>query len=303
MSSTIDQAAGAVPPIGTVAEVVDETSRRARPTLSIGFGLLLVLGPLVASLVARFFVSRHGTLLFAYPSVLKPSSAHILGTDAQGRDVFVNVVYGTLPTFEIGLLAGFVAVCVGTVLGVVSGYLGGIVDSVVRGAADVMLGIPPLAILVVVAALWGALSVTQLGIAIAVLSWPLPARAIRAQILSLREQGFVTMSRLSNRSAASIMFLEILPNIFPYVTATFVGLVSGSLLNAIGLELLGLGPVGVTTLGSMLQSALTYGAISQGLWWWWAPPTVLLVLLFLGLFALSLTVDRISNPRLVGARG
>jgi peptide/nickel transport system permease protein len=302
MSSTVEQAAGAVPAIGVVPPA-PETRGRARPTFAFAIGVLLVLGPLVASFVARIFVSRHGTMLFAYQGVLKPSSAHVLGTDAQGRDVLASIVYGIVPTFEIGLLAGLVGVCVGTVLGVVSGYLGGLVDSAIRGVADVMLGIPPFAVLVVIAALWGSLSVTWLGIAIALLSWPLPARAIRSQILSLREQGFVVMSRLSNRNAASIMFLEILPNMLPYVTATFVGLVSGGLLTAIGLELLGLGPVGVITLGSMLQSALTFGAISQGIWWWWAAPTVLLVLLFLGLFLLSLSVDRISNPRLAGTRG
>jgi peptide/nickel transport system permease protein len=303
MSATAERASGALPSVGGPSQTqAQRRTRRARPTLALIVGLLLVLGPLVASFIARLFVSRHGTLLFAYNVVQKPSSAHILGTDAQGRDIFASIVYGLVPTFEIGLLAGFVAVVIGTMLGVVSGYLGGVGDSAVRGVCDVMLGIPPLAILVIVAALWGSLSVAWLGVAIALLSWPLPARATRAQILSLREGGWVTMNRLSNRSAIAIMFLEILPNMLPYVMATFVGLVSGCLLNAIGLELLGLGPVGVTTLGSMLQSALTFGALSEGIWWWWAPPTVLLVLLFLGLFLLSLSVDRISNPRLAGGR-
>jgi peptide/nickel transport system permease protein len=301
MSTTVNQSATA--PLPGVAPMLPLPARSRRtPWLSVAVGLLLALGPLLASLVLRLFVARHDVTIFAFSTVLKPSSAHPLGTDGQGRDVFAAVVYGVLPTFEIGLLAGIVGVLIGTIFGVVSGYLGGAVDTVIRGVADVLLGIPPFAVLVVVAALWGSLSIAWLGIAIALLSWPLPARAIRAQILSLREQGFVVMSRLSNRSAAAIMFLEILPNMLPYVAATFVGLVSGGLLTAIGLELLGLGPIGVTTLGSMLQSALTYGAISQGLWWWWAPPTVLLVLLFLGLFLLSLTVDRISNPRLLRTR-
>jgi peptide/nickel transport system permease protein len=303
MSATADQAAGAVPSVGGPSPIhVNRRTRRGRPALAVVVGLVIVLGPLASSFIARLFVSRHGTLLFAYGVVQRPSSAHILGTDGQGRDMLASLVYGVVPTFEIGLLAGFVAVVIGTVLGVVSGYLGGVGDSLVRGISDVMLGIPPLAILVIVAALWGSLSVTWLAVAIALLSWPLPARATRAQILSLREGGWVTVSRLSNRSAIAIMFLEILPNMLPYVMATFVGLVSGCLLNAIGLELLGLGPAGVYDLGSMLQSALTFGAISEGVWWWWAPPTVLLVLLFLGLFLLSLSVDRISNPRLAGRR-
>ena len=300
MSAVADRAPAPLPGVG-VSQPRTAT-RRLRLGVTLGIGLMLALGPLVASLVARPFFSHSDLNLFAYTTVVKPSSAHLLGTDGQGRDVLASMVYGIVPTFEIGLLAGLVGVVVGTVLGVVAGYLGGIVDSAIRLVADLMLGIPAFAMLVVIAALFGTLSVTWLGIAIALLSWPLPARAIRSQILSLREQGFVVMNRLSNRSSFSIMFLEIVPNMLPYVMSTFVGLVSGGLLTAIGLELVGLGPVGVTDLGTVLQAAITYGAISQGLWWWWAPPAVLLVMLFLGLFLVSLTVDRISNPRLAGAR-
>jgi peptide/nickel transport system permease protein len=85
--------------------------------------------------------------------------------------------------------------------------------------------------------------------------------------------------------------------------STFVGLVSQALFTATALELLGLGPVGVNDIGTTLGSAVTYGAVSQGLWWWWAPPAIVLVMLFLGLFMISLTIDQISNPRLGGQRG
>jgi peptide/nickel transport system permease protein len=302
MSATLENA----PPVGAAAGAgLQPPPKKGRTHLGLALvcGVVLALGPLVASWIARPFVSRHEVLLFAYTVTLRPSSAHLLGTDGQGRDVFASLVYGISPTLEIGLLAGVIGVIIGTVLGVAAGYFGGFFDITVRTFSDVMLCIPAFALLVVIAALFGTLSVTWLGIAIALLSWPLPARAIRSQILSLREQSFVVMSRLSNRSSFSIMFLEILPNILPYVVATFVGLVSFGLLTAIGLELLGLGPIGVVDLGAMIESALTYGALSQGLWWWWAPPAILLVCLFLGLFLISLTADRISNPRLAGGRG
>jgi peptide/nickel transport system permease protein len=156
---------------------------------------------------------------------------------------------------------------------------------------------------VVVAALFGTLSIPWLGLLIAVLLCALPARALRSQVLSLREQGFVVMNQLTNRGSISIMFGEILPNMLPYVMSTFVGLVSQSLFTATALELLGLGPVGVNDIGTTLGSAVTYGAVSQGLWWWWAPPAIVLVMLFLGLFMISLTIDQVSNPRLAGQRG
>jgi peptide/nickel transport system permease protein len=265
-------------------------------------GIALAFGPLVAGLIARLFVNGHGLEIFAATPSRPPSGAHPFGTDGQGRDVFTAMVYGVGPTYEIAFMAGSVGLVLGTFLGLVSGYIGGWVDAAIRGVTDVMLAIPPFAMVVVVAALFGTLSIPWLGFLIAVLSWALPARAMRSQVLSLREQGFVVMNRLTNRGSLTIMFGEILPNMLPYVMSTFVGLVSQGLLTAIGLELLGLGPVGVNDLGTTLGSAITYGAVSQGLWWWWVPPAAVLVLLFLGLFVLSLTIDRISNPRLGGRR-
>jgi peptide/nickel transport system permease protein len=278
-------------------------TRRSAPRLMLSIGMLLAFGPLVAGLIARLFLSKHGINIFAYNPSQHPSGAHPFGTDGQGRDMLTAMVYGVTPTYEIAFMAGAVGLVLGTSLGVISGYLGGWIDGLIRGVTDVMLAIPPFAMVVVVAALFGTLTIPWLGFLIALLTWALPARAMRAQVLTLREQGFVVMSRLTNRSSFSIMFGEILPNMLPYVMSTFVGLVSQALLTAIGIELLGLGPVGVTDLGTTLGSAITYGAVSQGLWWWWVPPAAVLVLLFLGLFTISLTVDRISNPRLGGLRG
>lgn len=261
-------------------------------------GTLLVFGPLVASLVARAFVSRHGLQVFAYNPSLHPSHRNLLGTDSAGRDLLASIVYGIPPTYELGLLAGAAATAFGAVLGLVAGYYGKAGDLVIRGVGDALLGIPSLAILIVVAAMYGAPSIETLSLIIASLSWPLAARAIRSQVLTLREQPFIVMARLSNRSSAGIIFSEIFPNLATFVMSTFVGAVSGTLLLAVTLQLLGLGPAGVVTLGLTLQTAISGGALTQGLWWWWASPTALLVLLFIGLFSMSLAVDQIANPRL-----
>jgi len=291
--------------VDLVAVAVQPVPRRGRGALlrmlrspSLVAGLLLALGPLVAALVLQQFTDRSGLGIFSNDPRLHPSSSHLLGTDGSGRDLLTSMVYGLPPTLEIGLIAGLVGVVAGTLLGILAGYLGGVVDAVVRAVTDVLLGIPPFALLVVTAALIGTLSLRWLAILIALFSWPLPARAMRSQILALREQGFVTMSRLSNRSAPAIMFFEILPNLFAYVSATFIGMVSSALLIAVGLQLLSLGPANASTLGLTLQTALSNGALSEGLWWWWLPPTVALVMLFIGLFLISLAVDQIANPRL-----
>lgn len=277
-------------------QVARVLGRFAQPVLVIG--LVLVLGPLIASYIAKLFVTAHGLDVFAGNPSLPPSSHHLLGTDTAGRDVFASLVYGTGPTYEIGLIGGAAGTAIGTILGLVAAYFGGALDTFLRGLADVFIGVPPIAILIVVTALYNVSSVEELGLLVAVVSWPLGARAIRSEVLSLRERPFVVMARLSNRSTLGIMFAEILPNMSALVTANLVSGVFGSLATAIALQLLGLGPTTVASWGLTLQTAVTGGALSQGLWWWWASPTALLVMLFLGLFCLTRAVDVIANPRL-----
>jgi peptide/nickel transport system permease protein len=267
----------------------------------IGAAILLVL--YLGSLLARVAVGREDTEIFAFDTSMAPSADHLLGTDGSGRDVLATLVYSTAPTFEMALLAGLAGTLVGTAAGLVSGYFRGAPDTLVRGASDVMLGIPAFAMLLFVAATMGRLSLVGMALVIALFSWPPVARAVRTHVLSLREQPFVTISRLSNRSSTAIMTLELLPNLLTFVTAMFVATVSGALAVAVGLELIGLGPVDTQTLGLVLQNALSRGALSQGLWWWWLAPAAVLILFFVGLFLVSLAVDEISNPRLRGTAG
>jgi peptide/nickel transport system permease protein len=282
--------------------VAPEPPRRAhlrvRWDVRLVLGLVFLLGPLLASLVTRLVVSRHGTEIFAYAPSLRPSADHLLGTDGSGRDVLAVMLYSTAPTLELVLLSALVSTTLGVVAGLVSGYLRGLPDTLTRGVSDVMLGIPPFAMLILIASVLGRMSLVEMALIIALFSWPLVARAVRSQVLSLREQPFVTIARLSNRSAPGIMAFELLPNLLAFVVATFVGAVSGALAIAIGVQLIGLGPIDTQTLGLALQNALSAGALSQGLWWWWLPPTLVLIMFFVGLFLLSLVVDEIANPRL-----
>jgi peptide/nickel transport system permease protein len=265
-------------------------------------GLLLVAVIVLFGPVAALFVDHSGTDLGAGGFAERPSGGHLLGTDTTGRDIFALMVYGIPPTLEIGLLAGALGTVAGVILGLVSGYFRGPADTLIRGAADIVLTIPPLAVLVVLAAFLQTTTVTLMAAIVALFAWPWTTRAMRSQTLTLREQGFVAMAKLSGRGNLQILFLEILPNLLPYVMATFVAAVSGAILVTVGLQLLALGPTDTVTLGLVLEYAFEYGAIARGMWWWWGPPTVLLVVLFIALFLLSMALDEISNPRLKRAR-
>jgi peptide/nickel transport system permease protein len=184
-------------------------------------------------------------------------------------------------------------------LGFTAGYFGGPLDAIIRTAADVILPIPALAVLVVIAStIHTLLSVEIMALVIASLAWMYPTRTIRAQVLTMRNRAFVDVGRLSGESHLAIIFRELMPNLLPYLAASFVGAVGAGILAGIGLEALGLGPQDKPTLGMTIFWAIYYGATLRGMWWWWGPPIVILVLVFLSLFLIAQGLDRYANPRL-----
>ena len=228
--------------------------------------------------------------------------AHPLGTENSGRDMLALMITGAPATLRVGLIVGIVSIGVGILLGFTGGYLGGWADYVIRILSDTALTIPSLAILIVISSYVRQIDVNTMAIIVALFAWAGPTRVIRAQVLTLREQGYVRMARLSGLPTFDIMFKEIMPNLLPYLAASFVGSAAAGILAAVGLEALGLGPQRVPTLGMTIYFALQASAILRGMWWWWGAPTLVLVIIFIGFFLITVGLDEIANPRLRGAK-
>lgn len=264
----------------------------------LAFGLLILallcLTAAIGPFVTDAALARVGATLPRQP----PSAAHWLGTDSQGRDMVTVLMLAMPQTLKIGLVAGLISLSVGVALGLVSGFAGGVADTVIRLASDVMMTIPGIAILVLVAANVREMTVAIMAVIVASLSWMVTTRTIRAQTLSLRERGYVQIARLNGSSTARLVFVEILPNLLPFIAASFVIAVSNAMLATIGLEALGLGPQKELTLGTTIYWAQFYGAILRGMWWWWAPPILLISLIFIGLMLTSVGLDSFVNKRM-----
>ncbi len=228
---------------------------------------------------------------------LPPSTAHLLGTDTQGRDILAELVMALPQTLKVGLLAGLLGLGVGGLLGLLAGYLRGLTDVVIRTTADVVMTIPAIAVLVLVATNVRTMTVGLMAVIVAGLAWMYPTRAIRAQTLSLRELTYVDVARLNGIGGLRLVMTELLPNLAPYFAASFVIAVSTAMLATVGLEALGLGPQNQLTLGMMLYWAQYYGAVLRGMWWWWVPPVAAIALIFIGLLAISAGMDRLLNAR------
>jgi peptide/nickel transport system permease protein len=267
----------------------------------ITIGLSMVLSIFLFGLVGPWFRDPELAVMGAVELNKPPSLEYPLGTDSTGRDMLALMIVGTPNTVRVGIIAGAVGSAIGISLGIITGYLRGPVDTVIRSFTDIMLMVPSIFVLIIIAASVRVMTMEAIAFIVAIFAWPRPTRQIRAQVLSLRERAFVEIAKLSGLGDLRIIFQEILPNLLPYIVAGFVGSVSGGILASIGLELLGMGPQRIPSLGSTLYMALFHAAIMRGMWWWWAPPIAVLVLIFTGLFLFNTGLDEIANPKLKGA--
>ncbi len=201
---------------------------------------------------------------------MRPRPPYPLGTDDQGRDLIGVVVAGLPLTLAVGFLAGAIGVVVGTILGFPGGYLGGPVDAVIRGLADILLTVPALVVLVTIASsLKGSITIPVEALVISILAWMWPTRTIRSQVLPLRERGFVQIAKLSGMRTPELIVKELIPNLLPYLAASFVSATAAAILASIGLEAIGLGPQSQPTMGMTIYWAIQFNALIRGLWWWW----------------------------------
>ena len=237
------------------------------------------------------------------PGFNAPTIEYPLGTESSGRDMLALLLVATPRSLWVGFVAALIGMGVGIVLGFMAGFLGGRIDGVIRVVSDSFVTIPALAVLVVIASIVNQLDLTTMALLLALFAWPRPTRYVRAQVLSMREQGYVQMAQLSGASSFDIMFKEMMPNLLPYLAAAFIGTVSAIILAATSLEALGLGPTRIPTLGMIIFFAINGAAILRGMWWWWGFPIMMLVIIFIALFLMNIGLDEIANPRLRGLQG
>ena len=280
----------------------------ARPTAQPGGGASLTGGnPLArptAQATAQAAATERPRLVGAAAAARfgEPTWDHPLGTESNGRDMLAVLLVGAPRSLYIGLIAATIGMFIGIILGFTAGFMGGWVDAVIRTISDSVVVIPALAVLIVIGAYVKTINIESMALLLALFAWPAPTRFIRAQVLSMRERGYVNMARISGASSFDIMFKEMMPNMLPYLAASYTGNVSGAILAATSLEVLGLGPTRIPTLGMTIFYAIRAAAILRGMWWWWGIPIAALVVVFSGLFLMTTGLDEIANPRLRGRK-
>ena len=226
-----------------------------------------------------------------------------LGTDNLGRPVWDQLVYGSQVSLLVGIAATFIAIVIGTVMGAAAGFFGGWTDAVLSRLSEWFLVIPFIPLAIVLAAILGP-SLRNIIFVIGVTSWPVTARLIRAQVLTVKQRLYVERSRALGASSRHILGRHILPNVMPLVIANATLTVPIAILSETTLAFLGLSDPLRVSWGSMLDDAFSSGALGREAWWWYLPPGLCVIAVVLAFTLVGRALETIFDPRLrAGLRG
>jgi len=225
------------------------------------------------------------------------SRAQILGTDQIGRDILSRVLYGTRISLLVGTTAAAIAVFIGTSIGLVSGYFGKGPGELLMRFTDMFLVMPQLVLMLILAALLGQ-NIYIIMLVVGVTSWPLMARIIRSEVLSLKQRPFVERAISIGCSDFYLIRKHILPNVMPLITANAILVIPTAIIAEATLSFIGLGDPTAISWGSILNAAFGHHAIILGLWYWFIPPGLAIVLLCMSFALIGHAVDEVLNPRL-----
>jgi len=239
-----------------------------------------------------------------YVNVSEVPSVRVLplGTDNFGRDVLTELVKATQVSLQIGFVAGIIATLIGLSLGLLAGYVGGGVDDVIVFFTNLFTVIPSIVLLILISFSIGQDKRGPFTIAVVMgfTSWYWTARAVRAQVISLRNRDHVNLSRLSGHSITHIILTDILPYIASYVVMALILQISLAILAEASLSILGLGPrtTEVPTLGLMMNWAMIYQAQILGKWWAIFPVVAVIALVAFSMNLMNTGLDHVFNPAL-----
>ncbi|HEY7381208.1 MAG TPA: ABC transporter permease [Gaiella sp.] len=231
------------------------------------------------------------------PRWATPSEFPPLGTDNFGRSVWAQFVWGSRISLLVGLAATAIAIVVGAAVGISAGFFGGWFSAVLMRITEWFLVIPFLPLAIVLAAVLGP-SVQNIILVIGITSWPVTARVVRAQVLSLKERLYVERSRALGASSRHLMSRHVLPNVSPLILANLTLTVPVAILSETTLSFLGLGDPTRASLGKMLEEAYSAGAVTRNAWWYYLPPGLGVMAIVLAFVLIGQALEEILDPRL-----
>ena len=237
------------------------------------------------------------------PPTLTGEYPHFLGTDANGRDIFSQLLFSTRAAFFLGVVAALTTVLIATTVGAIAAYFGGWIDSGLMRFADLILLMPLLPVLILLSAMFEITMVT-LGVMIGVLSgFGGVAIVLKSQALSIKVKSYIDAARVAGGSDWHVIFRHIVPNVLPLSFLYMMFGVTEAIAIEATLSFFGLLNVQMTW-GIMINNAQTNGYLLSGTSYWWLlfPAGLAVSFLCFAFFMVGRGMDEVINPRL-RARG
>jgi peptide/nickel transport system permease protein len=261
----------------------------------VGFSILLLV--IVIAVMAPVF-SGYDPGQQSTDSLLSPSGGHWLGTNHVGQDIWSQLLYGARTSLLVGFGVGFLSLLLSIIFGVSAALVGGLYDQIVMRIVDAFIVIPMLIVVVLVAA-YVKPEIPVLILLLSVLSWQGGARVIRAQTLSLKEQGHITAARAFGAGRFYVAFRHIVPDLAPILLVEFIYGIRRAVFMEAGLAFLGISDPMLVSWGMMMRDAMRFSYLN--VWQWWLVPAgIALSLTIIGLTFVSHAAESVLDPRLRG---
>lgn len=254
-------------------------------------GLILLVLMILVAVLAPWLTASPRTF---FDTFVSPGPGHWLGTDHLGRDVLSMMLWGTRISLLFAFVAAGISLVIGIGLGAIPGYYGGWIDDLFSRFFDVFIMIPRLFLIILLVALFGSNVIFAI-LVIGVTIWPSNAKIMRAQVLTLKQRGYVHAARVAGRSNMGILLGHIIPNGIAPVIANSTLQMAYAVMTEASLSFLGLGDPNTASWGQVLNSGQNY---IQSAWWMVTFPGVALMILLLALHLVGDGVGQVLNPRL-----
>ena len=231
---------------------------------------------------------RRGKDTYVYDSYAKPSKEHLLGTDANGMDMLTRLMYGGRVSLMIGFIVVFIEVVIGVTLGGLAGYFGKWVDMLIMRIVDVFYCIPSMPLIIILGAAMDAMKVEPmtrmfyLMLILGFLGWPSITRLVRGQILSLREQEFMTAAEACGVRVSRRIFRHLIPNVIPQLIVTCTMSLGSTIIMEATLSFLGIGVKFPFASWGNIISDVNDAFVMTHYWFVWIPAGICLLIAVLG---------------------
>lgn len=257
-------------------------------------------------LLIFILASIFGPIIFPYSSLTNevnkfapPSVEHWLGTDNLGRDLFRQMLHGSRDVLLIALLTSLFTIIIAIAIGISSGFIGGIYDRIIQTITNLFLTIPSFPIIIIMASFFTIENPVTFALVLSIWNWAGLSRAIRSQIISLKERDFIQICNVMGMSRSHIIFKELMPNISSYIFINFILIMRNAITASVGIMMLGLAAFEPSNWGAILLRAKDIGALLiPEATLFWLTPIVAIAIFQTGSILLAGGLDETLNPRL-----